>query len=112
MGCDRLPLIDRAALIRFEMAKTHPTQVRRINKLRHSVTNDRKQSPHSRVEQKRLLVSYQKLAKAEVEVGKVSINTEYIWCNFVDSCHIKHLPNNTRVIIRRNVLPLLKLSPL
>src|SRR5262245_14214274 len=69
------PFIQRATLVRLEMTKTDPADLRRIYYRGHCLAYRGKQRLHSRVEQKRLFVFYEKLIELKIDLWEVSANS-------------------------------------
>ena len=66
------PVIERAALVRFEVAEAHPAQPRRVDDARHLSQHPREEPPHPGVVEERLVVVDEELVELQVDLRDVS----------------------------------------
>ena len=83
----RQPLVERTALVGLEVAEADPAQARRIDQRSDRLTHHRKETPHPRVKQQRLVVASQELAELQIRFGNERRNTKQLRSDFRHSSH-------------------------
>jgi hypothetical protein len=70
------PVVERAALVRFEMAEADPAQPRGIDELRHPVAKVGEHPPVAGVEQDRLRIAHEEVVELESPPWNRQSNSE------------------------------------
>jgi hypothetical protein len=79
------PLIERAALVRFEVAEGDPTQLRRIQHAADSFAHQGKHGAQARMKQQRFVVPNQEVVELQLKLRHVYANAMHVRGNLVDS---------------------------
>src|SRR3954451_7331680 len=87
MRGDSKPVVQRAALVRLEVAPTDPTYLCWIDYPGHTFAHLAKHATESRMEQQGFLILDEKMAELQVDLWVKYANAVDIRCDLVNLCH-------------------------